>query len=226
MILFLKKQNKKHLKAFTLVETLVSIWIITMVILGPLTIAMEASSYARQTKNTMVATYLAQEALELLHHQQDSVFLRCIGGSGSACPFFVGETGSEAAWRIFNARLSTNAQGTSCYDTDYPNGCAYDFIDMTTNEDFSPIKYSFSGNSCPFLSISSQGLYVCSGVSSHGGITATAFSRSVTIKSIQTFTGVDAIYNNDLRVTVTVSFKRVNGYTRQIKVVDFLHARA
>jgi type II secretory pathway pseudopilin PulG len=225
MLFFSHKLQKTQIRAFTLVETLVSIMIITSVILGPLTIAMGASAYARQTKDTMTALYLAQEAIELLRHQQDSVFLRCIGGTGSSCPFQPGETSSEAAWRIFHDRLAGNSYGPSCFDTDTPAGCAYDFKDMTTNEDFSPTKYPFAGNSCATLSISPEGLYVCTGV--HGaGYLNSSFARSVSITSTNTFNGTDASYNNDLRITVSISFKRANGYSRTIKVVDFLHARA
>jgi type II secretory pathway pseudopilin PulG len=225
MIFIFKKQNKKNIKGFTLVETLVSIMIITTVILGPLTVAMGASAYAKQTKDTMTALYLAQESLELLHHQQDSIFVRCLSNSSSNCPVQIGETPSEAAWRIFNTRLGTNAQGVSCFSVDTPGGCAYDFIDMTSNEDLNPPKYSFSDNQCPTLSISPQGYYVCS--LAHGsGFLSTLFSRTVSITSIPTINGTDANYNNDLRATVTVSFKRTNGYTKQIKIVDFFHAHA
>ncbi len=222
MSFFLNLKLKRSVRAFTLIETLVSVMIITTVILGPLTIAMGASSYARQTKDTMVASYLAQEALELLHHQQDSVFLRCIGQSDT-CPIPIGETPSQTAWRIFHDRLAANAQGASCFSTDNGAGCAYDFINMTSDEDFSPTKYSFSSNSCSRLSESPQHFYVCAGAHGQEGYKDTSFSRTISITSIPTF---DANYNNDLRVTVTVSFRRSTGYTRQIKVIDFLHARA
>lgn len=217
-------QLKNSVRAFTLIETLVSIMIISFVILGPLSVAMKASAYARQTKDTIIATYLSQEALELLHHQQDSIFLRCLDqASTTLCPMLDGETPSMAAWRIFQSRLGTNAQGTSCYDTDSNSPCSYDFINMTTNEDSSPSKYPFSSNSCATLSVSPQHLYLCTGVHGATGYTLTPFTRSVSVKTLPTF---DANYNNDLRVTVTVSFKRLTGYVRQIKIVDFFHAHA
>jgi hypothetical protein len=99
---------------------------------------------------------------------------------------------------------------------------------MTTNEDFSPTKYSSDQSSCSALSLeNATKLYVCGGVRGSGsGYTSTKFSRSVSITSVPTFTGVDQDYNDDLRVTVTVTFKRPNGTSHQVKVVDFLHARA
>ncbi len=220
---FFKKY--KSVRGFTLIETLVSVLIITTVVLGPLTVASNASAYARQTKDTMTAVYLAQEALELLHHQQDSVYLDCQSQTSVNCVPLNGETPSQAAWRIFRDRLGYNSRGVSCYVSDSPSGCAYDFIDFGTDETISPTKYSIYSSSCSTLSISPNHTYVCLGA--HGnGFKLTSFSRKVLVNSIKTFSGGDEDYNDDLRATVTVSFKRPNGFTKNIKVVDFLHARA
>ena len=74
---FFSTSHTYKIRGFTLIETLVSVFIITTVVLGPLTVSSNASAYARQTKDTMTAVYLAQEAIELLHHQQDSIYLDC-----------------------------------------------------------------------------------------------------------------------------------------------------
>lgn len=225
---FLFKKQARSTRGFTLVETLVSTMIITMVILGPLTVASNASTYARLTKDTLIATYLAQEAIELLRHQQDSVYIRCIQSTTAACTPINAETSAQAAWRVFRARLASNAQGASCYEIDNPTGCAYDFIDMTANEDFDPTKYVSNQAGCNTLSLEdATSIYVCTGAHGSGpGYTLTNFSRAVSITSIPTFTGPDQNYNDDLRVTVTITFKRQNGYLHQVKIVDFLHARA
>ncbi len=202
--------------------------IISLVILGPLTVASNASSYARLTKDTLIATYLAQESIELLRHQQDSVYIRCIQATASACTPTGTETVQEAAWRTFKTRLGSNGQGASCFDTDNAYGCSYDFIDMTTNENTNPTKYISNQSSCNYLSLETTiNLYVCNGVRGSGvGYLVTQFTRSVLVTSIPTFGGIDQTYNDDLRVTVTITFKKPNGYLHQIQVVDFLHARA
>lgn len=227
-MLFRTPNNQPVIRGFTLIETLVSTMIITLVVLGPLTLASNASSYARSTKDTLIATYLAQESIELLRHQQDSVYIRCIQATASLCVPTGTETPQETAWRLFKVRIASNAQGVSCFLVDNPDGCAYDFIDMTSNQDFSPPKYAANTSSCNTLSLqTSTQLYVCTGAhGGGGGYTLTPFTRSVSVISIPTFSAGDESYNDDLRVTVTVTFKRTNGYTRQIKVVDFLHARA
>lgn len=217
--------NKNTSRGFTLIETLVSIFIVTTVILGPLTVASNASAYARQTKDIITALYLAQEAVELLHHRQDSIYLDCVSQTSTTCVSQNGETDSEAAWRMFRTMLGYNSQGVSCYSIDNNSGCSYDFIDMTINETVNPNKYSSVASSCSTLSLSPDNVYVCSGV--HGsGFTQTSFARSVSVTSLKTFSGADEDYNDDLRVAATVSFKRPNGYIRKIKVVDFFHAKS
>lgn len=208
-------------KGFTIIETLVATMILTMTILGPLTVAINSATYARQVKDIVTATYLAQEAIELLRHQQSSVYIRCSQPSSSGCTINTGESSRDAAWRILKQRLSNNASGPTCFSTT----CAYDFIDMTTNEDNNPTKYNTTGSSCSTLSINSSGMYVCTGAHAGAGSMPTGFTRQVSIQSINTFNDIDAQYNDDLRVTVTVSYIRANGTTRQIKVVDFLHSR-
>lgn len=215
-------------KGFTLVETLVSTLIITVVILGPLVVASNASTYARITKDTLVATYLAQESIELLRHQQDSVYIRCIQATASACTPTGNETPQQAAWRLFKVRLGSTPQGASCFDVDNAYGCSYDFIDMTSNQDTNPTKYISNQSNCNTLSLqTSTNLYVCTGAHGGGaGYTLTNYTRSVSVTSIPTYSAGDPSYHDDLRVTVTITFKRPNGYTHQIQVVDFLHARA
>lgn len=215
-----------NLKGFTLVETLVATFVITVVIVGPLTVASNASMYAKLTKDTMIATYLAQESIELLRHQQDSVYIRCVDQSSSECVAISGETPGEAAWRIFKERLGGNAQGSSCFTSSNPSGCSYDYVDMTTNESINPTKYVSTNAQCNTLSYDpASSVYVCTGVRG-SGLKQTTFSRLVKIESVPTWSGADASYNDDLRATVIVNFRRPNGFMYQIKVVDFLHARA
>lgn len=211
-------------KGFTLIETLVSTFIITMVILGPLTLASRASAYARITKDTLIATYLAQESIELIRHQQDSVYIRCIQEAGATCVPTGTESLPDAAWRTFRNRF-TSTSGISCFAVENASGCSYDFIDMTTNEDTTPTKYVSSAAFCNTLSLqTSTNLYVCTGRASGAGYSLTKFSRSVSITSIPTLSGAEQNYNDDLRVIATVSFRRSNGYLNQVKVIDFLHA--
>ena len=178
-----KRKRQISTRGFTLVETIVSTMVITVVILGPLTVANNASTYARQTRDTMTSVYLAQEAIELLRHQQDSIYLRCIGLESSNCPLGNGETPREAAWRIFTEdRLAANTYGYSCYSDS--SGCSYDFIDMASNMDLPPSKYSISSTECNTLSVGTNHDYVCTGAHGYSsGYTQTSFSRAIFITS-------------------------------------------
>ncbi len=225
-IMVLNTNGANGIRAFTLVETLVATMIISLVILGPLTVAINASTYARQTKDIMTATYLAQEATELLRHLQDSIYLKCVSDTSIANTVCLPQVDSngiyeiprQTAWRVFKSFLSS---GVSCFDL---TGCSYDFISVTSNENVAPTKYLPSSNLCSTLSIMNNYNYVCSGANGSGG-TVTSFSRSVFVETISTFSGNDSTYNDDLRVSVAVTFKKQNGYNRTVKLVDFLHAR-
>lgn len=242
-----KKINRRNIRAFTLLETLSSIAIISAVILGPLTFAVNSSSYARQTKDMMTVTYLAEESLELLHHQYDSLYLSCLHGviPCDSSQILPGETIGETAWRLFKTRLDAYP---TCFSS---SGCTYDFIDLSTDIISPPTKYSPTSSECSELSLRYDTMmvdgdlinilrrfYVCKLVTTHINSTNLfadpGYKRKIIIKSIPTFTESVVpvpdtanlgLYHDDLRVTVFMSFKRSNGMSRTIHVVDFLHAR-
>lgn len=222
---FLTQIYKKETRGFTLIETLVATFIITLVILGPLTVAINASTYARQTRSVITGTYLAEESIELLRHQQYSVYLRCLQAQGSACRLLPGESPRQGAWRIFKERLASNAQGESCFTSENVNGCSYDMIDLIGNEDNQFRKYSSTNSACNTLALTQEYMYVCSSIHGSAGDTPTIFARSVNIVSLPTFAGVDQQYNDDLRITSKVTFTKPNGYIRNVTVIDFFHAR-
>lgn len=242
---FLKLQpHNKNIQAFTLLEVLASLAIVTMVIMGPLISAVSSSSYAVQSKDVMVATYLAEEALELLHYQNDSLYLQCIKAK-LACDNTVPtlmrgsgglETPGEKAWRLFKTRLDGDGS-ISCF-----SGCSYDFFDMSTTTKTVPTLYLPTSDDCKYLAQASvvvvdfkpfvRTYYACSGVPDHVKdaftVAKTSYSRKVVVESKDTFEGLDPLphYYDDLLITSTVTFRRSNGTIRTIKVTDFLRAHS
>ncbi len=230
----------RKIKAFTLLETLASIAIISAVIIGPLSVAVNSSVYARQTKDIMTVTYLAEESLELLHNQYDSMYIACMNAVApcDASQPSPGETIGETAWRLFKARLLTDLPTCAL-----PNGCAYDFIDMSENFTSSPQKYTTTtGSNCSSFSLmiapmtvnsvtldTLRRFYVCGNVPAHkAGATLLSnpyYTRKIIIDSVPTFEIGSPQYHDDLRITARMSFKRSNGANRNIEVIDFLHAR-
>jgi len=65
-------KNKRIKGGFSLVETLVATAIIVMATVGPLGLAGSALSQANYIKDQIVATFLAQEGLEIMRNVRDS----------------------------------------------------------------------------------------------------------------------------------------------------------
>jgi prepilin-type N-terminal cleavage/methylation domain-containing protein len=80
------------MRGFTLIETLVAITVLTMVIIGPLSLAAKSIGASLVSQNQITAFYLGQEALEYITNVKDNNFLQsndwlnglnqCFGASG------------------------------------------------------------------------------------------------------------------------------------------------
>ncbi len=229
--------------AFTLLETLASVTILVFVVIGPLSTILNSSAYARQSKDVMVASYLADEATELLQNQYDSIYIYCKNNPADVMctpgttPTGQTESNGQLSWKLFKARFAgVDSSHVSCM---YPSTCAYDYTDMTAAVTQTPERYSTYGTDCPYLvSVktttpvpgASNGAttdvytYACAGQPTHtvGTVGATRFTRSVSMESVPTF---DATYNDDIRIITQVQFKGLNGLTKSVKVIRFFHAR-
>lgn len=75
MKIFFRK-NKK-IKAFSLIEALVSIALILIAIIAPLGLILNSVTQISQNKNRLIATYLGEEIMEDLKAYRDSFFLAC-----------------------------------------------------------------------------------------------------------------------------------------------------
>lgn len=230
MILFSKK-----IKAFTLLETLTSIAILAVVIVGPLSVIINSSAYARQTKDTIIATYLAEESVELLQNQYDSLYIYCNKQLGiGPCTTSTGENGSQIAWRVFKERL---AVAPSCFS---PSSCSFDYINMAGDITITPLHYSptdtSSGAACAWLVEASTTAelhtYLCKGVPAHIGtsypMSNKQYVRAVSVEDIPVSfenTGPsNNWYNDDLRITAEIGFKGIYA-TSSVKITKFMHAQ-
>jgi len=164
------KKNILH-KGFTLVETLASISILAIVVIGPLSAIVSSSGYARLAKDTMTATYLAEGAVELLQNQYDSMYVYCrknltATDVGGLCePQTIGatevlETTGETSWRLFKNRLTASSENPSCYtssqgtDGTYATnaaGCAFDSLSLLASSTEKLVRYAGDSNYCKEL---------------------------------------------------------------------------
>lgn len=242
------KKQFLFLKGLTLLETLVSITIISLVIIGPLAYITASSSYARQSKNVITATYLAEEAIELLQNYYDSLYLFCRGQSGlNPCipATFSAESDAQMAWRLFKERLSADGSYPSCFSkkgsiVDNELGCSFDYIDMINQPVDQPLtstssRYLPNAQECPYIMLTASSTfpsYVCSGIPSRteGKKTTTFFKRVITLEQMPTFENPDNIPWNyqdhdDVRINVEVFYRATNGATRSVKITRFIHPR-
>ncbi len=74
-----KFTNKKQ-DAFTLVETLVAITVLVTAVVAPLTISASSLFQARHSRDQIVATYLAQESIEMVRYIRDRNLMRSLAG--------------------------------------------------------------------------------------------------------------------------------------------------
>lgn len=248
-----KNIKNKNIRAFTLIETMVGILIITTAIIGPLSVAFNSAVYAKYTKDKITAIYLAQEAVDILRFERDSLLIDCNDVSNSTCPLQdlglgdgTFESTSNAAWRRFKTRLGmdfnllTPLSPPSCFvdSSNVGDGCSFDFYGFTQNVANDPIKYSPLSPNCDYLyrdegvSAVTGGAYLCKASSlSFNGSHKTKFQRVVKLKSIRTIEGGAASlylerYNDDVAVSSVVSYAKSHGFqAKPVEVVDFLHSK-
>ena len=92
-------------EGFTLIEMLVSVFILVLATTAPVYIAAKAINLASQAKNKVVAVYLANESLEYLKNKRDENVLKILAGDLSVTSAFYGVTDGVVA-------------GTTCIDSD------------------------------------------------------------------------------------------------------------
>lgn len=232
-------------KSFTLIETMVAVTIVTIAILGPLSVAFTASNYAKDTKDVFTATYLAEEAIDLLKYERDSVFLYCVNNQSDLVTCkqhntydgnsIIDEIFKETSWRVFKENILNNSP--SCFDTN----CTFDFTDFKNNPSPNPspkfTSYAYGDGNCdtiyrddtsPSNAVTSS-VYTC-----HDGgdpkWKATHFKRTVKLQDIKKVgDGVNGYFDNyedDILVTVTVEYTKTNGLNRSIILADLIHSKS
>jgi Tfp pilus assembly protein PilV len=248
--LFLHKKIQPR-KAFTLIETLLATMVISMVILGPLTVSITSSAYAKDTKKVITANYLAHEGLEIVRFKRDSVFVECQSGQATCVPISFNasamENTQQASWRIFKERMRTvvNASGVqpSCFVDDNPEGCSFDAYAATQTGSGAVNRYVGGDDRCSSLynddrldqpaGYSSVGVgvtdrvYVCKENGVPYDYSDSGYARVIKMTSVTLPYGDDYqnMYEDDVRVESAVTYTRAHGILRTVRAVGYLHAR-
>ena len=90
------------LRAFTLVETLVAITVILTALVGPLYAVQQSLAVSRAARDQLVASSLAQEAVEYVRYVRDSNFLNVLK-NGSANSWMHGLDGTGGSTNCMSA---------------------------------------------------------------------------------------------------------------------------
>jgi Tfp pilus assembly protein PilV len=171
---------------FTLIETLVAIFILTLTIGGLLTLAANGYYSVRYARNQIVANNLIQESLEYFHNNRDTVVQQGVPWATWIAGFNVSSNGTVLG--------GANSQG--CYAT---GGCIVDPYSSSTH------VRACSGT-CPTTTFYANGLYGYTSssypmASSLGAASATTYVRKITTQ----LNGADQMV-----ITSTVTWKNGN----------------
>lgn len=165
-------------RGFTLVETLVAISIFSFSILSILTVTSLGVANTNFAKNKFIASYLAQEGIELVKNYRDTLAQNTTEG--------------QDYWVGFLSQLN------SCINEEagIPKGCDIDPL-INFSDSTSGIISCDSVSGCPLIYDLNSGFYVSRDVENNIG-----FSRLITLKKI------DSNLDDEVLVSVKVFWQQ------------------
>ena len=231
------KKNKNISEGFTLIEALVSIALLLIAVIGPLSLTFNALNAIRENKNRVVASYLAEEIIEDFRNYRDNFALSCSSlninydytNQQISSMYCASDTTDsvpinyynfstppdtnpqDIAWKMFLFATMGNANppsNTSITDLYLDNNAFY----------FSP-QYLFNNNvasdsNCNYLKESDMEGFNCS----QGDITP--FERTVTLTKLS---------GNTLKIDVSVVYFESEMFLiqrqRSLTVTDYIYER-
>jgi prepilin-type N-terminal cleavage/methylation domain-containing protein len=228
-----KLRNKVKDRGFTLVETLIAVTILVVSVVTPLSIASQAMVYSATARDQIIASNLAQEAIDFIRNERDRSALNVIATNPARFQDFLSKFGS------YSGTLSY------CYIT---AGCAVD-VQKPTYTNSGPVTltkrlssdpYSIAhvidlesctiGDTCPYLSVNSLGS-TPSYIYGYAGNTDTAWRESafkrtvkmsvVTDPSPGTSGGSSVATPQEVLVSVTVTW-RTGSYDKTLTMNEYL----
>lgn len=119
----------KNHKGFTLVETMFAIMILSLAIVGMMTVVASSLFASRYARDEITVNYLLQETVDYIRNDRDtSVFLQ-------------NTQTTDSAWDAFVSKY------VPCSDPD--TGCSFDVLDFISNPFLAPTECPLGG--CPNL---------------------------------------------------------------------------
>ncbi len=198
---FCTKKDIRHKsisqKGFTLLETLIAVFILTLALTGPIYIASLAIRSSVESRDNVSAYYLAEEAIEFIRNTRDTISLQ--------------DTISDATWlggitgNVDCANSQSDISITSC----------------VMNRDTSGV-YTFTqcpSDGCPPLSFNPVG----SVIYGDGTVTTNSkFTREIYLQTAAQDGEADDSAVREVDLVVTVKWKD-RGRDKQLRLVERLH---
>lgn len=168
--IMLKIRNNK--RGFSLLEAIVSLTILVVVILAPLTLASQTVNYYRKALSYYKALSMAEEGIEMVIDVQKSNELYCYNTSSSP------ECGVGLDFNYFNNIFFMNAIPANCKSDIYgaDSYCSFDDTDLIYTNNWLAIALP-SNNACKYLTQDDYGANKCVSSSRAG-----TFARKINIK--------------------------------------------
>jgi prepilin-type N-terminal cleavage/methylation domain-containing protein len=179
-----------HTKGFTLVETLIAIFVLSIALAGPLTIAQKGLQTALISKDQVTAFYLAQDAIEYVRYARDTNCL--VTGSG------VGGCQAAGQWLAGNGNANQTINLTPCVSSGGTSACTIDVI--AGNSAWPPTTCGGSVCTTPINYDSSHNYFT------YASGSASIFTRTIAITSPVCNVGNTLCNPNEAGVTVTVTW--------------------
>lgn len=166
---------------FTLLETLIAIFVMTVAFTALLSLMSTSLFSARYAKNEITAVYLAQEAVDYVRNNRDTLAFQ--GGD----------------WNNFLASFGyVPGTGNLCFDS---NGCYFEVDDSN----LSNIKLCPSGDGCPRMLYDRNMINNLYGYTTSSSTADSNFTRTVTMQAVGTDPG--NTNNDELMITVEMAWR-------------------
>ena len=133
-------------RGFTLIEMLVAVMILTLSVTALLSVSAGTANSVRYSKNKIIATWLAQQALDTVRNSRDTAMINSADPASSDwwTNWIVANLGVPGGTKLVNGhRVPTS--GTLCYS---PDGCFVPIPSIINSGDYDS-DTACSGGSCP-----------------------------------------------------------------------------
>lgn len=160
----MKKHFFRDQKSFTLLETIVAIYVLLTGIVGVMSLSQQNLQSVSVFRNQLIAANLAQEGIELVRNQRDTNYLRCLSGMPDP----------KCAYGIDDENINNDESLTECKTA---NGC-YPKIDSNTKSLTFIGCASAAPGTCQIIKKDTNGFY------GYDAGSATPFDRRVTITEV------------------------------------------